>query len=67
VKPCDKAYLYASSLKKHIQVSHPEEYDTLIKTNKGNDQEIKEREPLCLSLVSKAEDKVIMMKSTAAA
>ena len=41
MKPCDKAYLYMSSLKKHIQVSHPEEYENLIKTNTGK-EEIKE-------------------------
>lgn len=33
-KPCEKAYLYVSSLKKHIQVSHPVEYEALVKTNK---------------------------------
>ena len=38
MKPCDKAYLYVSSLKKHIQVSHPEEYENLIKTNKGKEE-----------------------------
>ena len=38
MKLCDKAYLYVSSLKKHIQVSHPEEYENLIKTNKGNEE-----------------------------
>ncbi len=32
-----------SSLKKHIQVSHPEEYENLIKTNKGK-EEYKEEE-----------------------
>lgn len=38
MKPCDKAYLYVSSLKKHIQVYHPEEYENLIKTNKGKEE-----------------------------
>jgi hypothetical protein len=38
VKPCDKTYLYVSSLKKHIQVSHPDEYDNLVKTNKGKEE-----------------------------
>ena len=32
---CDKAYLYVSSLKKHIQISHPKEYDESVKTGKG--------------------------------
>jgi hypothetical protein len=32
---CDKAYLYVSSLKKHIQISHPKEYDETVKTGKG--------------------------------
>jgi hypothetical protein len=27
-----------SSLKKHIQVYHPEEYENLIKTNKGKEE-----------------------------
>jgi hypothetical protein len=32
---CDKAYLYVSSLKKHIQIAHPKEYDESVKTGKG--------------------------------
>jgi len=32
---CDKAYLYLSSLKKHVAISHPEENEALVKTNKG--------------------------------
>jgi hypothetical protein len=32
---CDKAYLYVSSLKKHIQIAHPSEYDESVKTGKG--------------------------------
>ncbi|CDW77247.1 UNKNOWN [Stylonychia lemnae] len=34
VDGCGKGYLYISSLKKHIQVSHPVNYETEIKTNK---------------------------------
>jgi len=29
---CDKAYLYMSSLKKHLVISHPKEYAAKVKT-----------------------------------
>ena len=32
---CDKAYLYMSSLKKHLVMSHPEEYAAKVKTKQS--------------------------------
>eukprot|EP00347_Sterkiella_histriomuscorum_P023997 403332659 len=42
VADCGKGYLYISSLKKHIQVSHPNEYENDIKTNKVDLNDCKE-------------------------
>lgn len=35
VANCSKSYLYAASLRKHIQMSHPEEFEKYDSTNKS--------------------------------
>jgi len=36
VAECGKAYLYFSSLKKHLKVAHPEKYKAMLADNKRN-------------------------------